>query len=116
MAPLGRTRRPVRSLGAEAVVLTKAVGRVAERLSLSNGELARVLGMSDSSASRLRSGTYALNANNKEFELGALLVRAFRSLDAILGGDGSSMNSWMRTENSALRGVPLLLIQSSTLR
>jgi len=38
------------------------------------------------------------------------LVRAFRSLDAITGGDRDVMRAWMRAENSALSGVPRALI------
>jgi len=36
----------------------------------------------------------------------------FRSLDAITGGDETVSTVWMRSENLALGGTPLTLIQS----
>ena len=68
-------------------VLGKAVLRSAERLNLSGKTLAAVLGLSEPQISRLKKGTAPLNEQTKAFELAALLVRAFRSLDAITGGD-----------------------------
>jgi hypothetical protein len=36
----------------------------------------------------------------------------FRSLDAIAGGDEAVATAWLRSENLALGGTPLTLIQS----
>src|SRR5262245_38052133 len=44
-----------------AAVLGKAVLRAAERLAINGDTLARVLGVSPASASRLAAGTYTLN-------------------------------------------------------
>ncbi len=43
-----------------------------------------------------------------------LLIRLFRSLDAIMGGEEPSIGSWMETPNLALNGVPRELIQKVT--
>ena len=38
-------------------------------------------------------------------------MRAFRSLDAIVGSDDTAARTWMRAANSALGGVPLELMR-----
>jgi len=40
-------------------------------------------------------------------------VRLFRSLDAIVGSDDTAARAWMRSDNSALGGVPLELIRDA---
>lgn len=95
-------------------VLSKAVCRASEALGLKQAELARVLGVSGATASRLFSGAYVLPHGSKEYELGALLVRVFRSLDAITGGDAAVKREWMRNRNTALAGVPAELIVTIT--
>lgn len=89
----------------QGAVLTKAVLRAAQILGLTGAELAQVIGVSPASVSRLRNGLTLLS-NDKSFELGAMLVRVFRSLDAILGGDSAALRIWMRAKNSALGAVP----------
>lgn len=90
-------------------VLSKAVVRAAGRLGLTNGKLADVLGVSAATVSRLHSGAYQLSENRKEWELGLLLVRVFRSLDSIVG-DESTAQAWMGSPNTALGGRPADLI------
>ncbi len=89
----------------QAAILTKAVLRTAQILGLTGAELAQVIGVSPASVSRLRNGL-TLQRNDKSFELGAMLVRVFRSLDAILGGDSAAQRVWVRAENSGVGGVP----------
>jgi hypothetical protein len=43
--------------------------------------------------------------------LAALLVRLYRSLDALVGNDDGRRRAWMTTHNDALNGVPRELIQ-----
>src|SRR4051794_17994459 len=80
----------------EGAILGKAAIRAAEFLGLSNKELGRVLGLSDATVSRLKAGGYVLPSGSKPFEMAQLFVRVFRSLDAIVGGDDASLNSWLR--------------------
>ena len=97
----------------EAAVLSKAVTRTAEFLGLSSAELARTIGLSEASVSRLRSGRYELTPGTKPFELAVLLVRLYRGLDSLMGDDQAS-RSWLRARNLALEGRPLDMIQSVT--
>jgi hypothetical protein len=92
--------------------VTKAVLRAAERLGLSNKELARILGLSESTLSRMNAGSYTLAPEQKPYELALLLVRLYRSLDSIVGGDAAAARAWLRAENSALGTTPLSHIMS----
>jgi len=96
----------------DAVVVTKAVVRAAERLGLSNRVLAAILGLSEATISRMGAGAYQLDAGQKAFELAVLFVRLFRGLDAITGGDATVARAWLRNENTALGAAPLALVTS----
>lgn len=93
-------------------VVTKAALRAADQLGLRNNIVARVIGVSEPTLSRMRSGDYHLSRGQKPFELAVLFIRLYRSLDAIADGDSHVAQSWMRNENTALNGRPLDLIQT----
>ena len=93
-----------------SVVLTKAALRAAEQLGLSNAELAQVIGVSNASASRLKSGGRLIDPSAKEGELALMLIRVFRSLDPLIGGDDRKRRNWMGSYNKALVGQPNQLI------
>lgn len=97
-----------------SAVVSKAVSRAADLLGLINAVLARTIGVSVATASRLRAGHYLLEPGTKPYERALLLVRLFRSLDAVVGGDEASLRSWMVTANRALGGVPRDLVQTAT--
>jgi predicted XRE-type DNA-binding protein len=90
-------------------VLAKAVLRAAVSLNLSQAALAEILGVSESSVSRMKEGGYLLGP--KEFELAALLVRIFRSIDALMGGKTQNVKAWFHAENDHLQGAPALLVR-----
>ncbi len=92
-------------------VLTKALLRAAELLGLSSRALARVLGVSEASVSRLVSGSRTVDPASKEGELALLLVRVYRSLDALVGTDAAQRKSWLESHNRALNGRPVDLLQ-----
>ncbi|MBA3599569.1 MAG: DUF2384 domain-containing protein [Methylibium sp.] len=93
-------------------VLSKATWRAARNLGLSGAALARVVGLSEATVSRLGRGEWDVSPQSKEGQLAALLVRLFRSLDAIVGNDPIKVSKWMSTHNRALNGVPRELIES----
>lgn len=92
-----------------SVVLTKAVARAAERLHISRTLLAKVLGLSPATITRLYSGGYRLDQRRKEWEFALLFVRIFRSLDSIVGNEATAQQ-WLNSENRALNGRPIELI------
>lgn len=93
-------------------VLTTAVVRAAEKLDVTGKDLALILGVSEPTVSRMRKDEFHLEEGSKQFELGALFVRFFRSLDAITGGDVQVSSEWLRNENRALGGPPLEKIKT----
>ena len=100
------------SAPSEASVLTKAALRAAEQLGMTNKALANVIGVSEATVSRMRSGGFTLQPAHKSFELAILFVRFYRSLDAIVGGDHAVASAWLKNRNTALDSVPLTLIQT----
>jgi len=106
-----RTPRPRSAPLSDAAIVAKALLRAAERLRVNNKVLARIIGLSEASVSRLRRGDYPLEGG-KPFELGVLFVRLYRSLDALTGGDDEVSAAWLANPNTALSGTPLELIQS----
>jgi hypothetical protein len=105
-------KRKVLAAPSEATVLTKAALRAAEQLGMSSKSLAAVIGVSEATVSRMRSGDYTLQRGQKSFELAALFVRFYRSLDAIVGGDREVARAWLKNQNTALDSEPLALIQT----
>ena len=93
-------------------MLTKATLRAAARLGLTHKLLATVIGVSEATISRMRSGGYVLQRGQKPFELAVLFVRLYRSLDAIAGGDDALASSWLKNRNSVLDAQPIALIQT----
>lgn len=87
-------------------VLTKAVLGAADKLGVPASALAEVLGLSAATISRMKSGDYRLNPERKEFELGVLFVRLFRSLDAIVGGEAGVAQAWLANPNLSLGARP----------
>ncbi len=95
---------------AQDTVLTKAVVNAARHLGMSQAQVAQTLGVSESTASRMFSGSYLLGpSRGKEWELGALLVRLFRSLDSIVGSEEKA-RAWLNSGNSALGARPIELV------
>jgi len=92
--------------------VTKATLRAAEHLGLSNKVLARIIGLSEATVSRMGSRAYTLSPDGKSFELAVLFVRLFRGLDAVAHGDADVARTWLESENAALGGRPIVLIQS----
>jgi DNA-binding XRE family transcriptional regulator len=108
-APIALTRDLSASPGR---VVAKAAFRAARELDLTQRELARAIGVSEATVTRMKDGAYALEG--KPLELALCVVRVFRSLDAIAGGETEVIRGWMRNPNAVLGGVPRAMITSAT--
>lgn len=95
-------------------VLAKACLRAGHELGLAGAQLARVIGISESSVSRLASGARTIDPGSKQGELTLLLVRVYRSLDALVGSDRAQRLAWMASFNRALNGTPRDLVQTAS--
>ncbi len=104
--------KPAPDAANAAAVLSKAVARAAERLGISRSLLARVLGVSPATITRLYAGDYRLEQSRKEWEFALLFVRAFRSLDSIVGEEATA-KKWLNSENRGLNGRPIELIANT---
>ena len=94
-------------------ILAKATMRAAGLLELPQSELAPMLGVSRATVSRIASGALVLEPDQKAWELAALFVRLFRSLDALVGSNEAQARAWLNSENTALAAVPRNLIASA---
>ncbi len=81
-------------------VLSKAVFNAGKALGLTQAEVASVIGRERSG---LRRG---LDPSSKAGELALLLIRCYRSLYVLVGGDNEAMRHWLHTGNRHLGGVP----------
>jgi hypothetical protein len=99
-------------LPTDAAVLSKAVARAAELWNLTNETLGDIIGVSASTASRLRAGMWQLERGTKPFELAQFLVRLFRSVDSLLGSDDEAAISWLSARNLDLDDKPIDLIKT----
>src|SRR6202012_901462 len=95
------------------LVLTNAVMRASALYEITQSALAQILGLSPSTVSRMANGAYTLDEQKKEWELGALFVRLFRSLDAVIGSNDASARGWRHAGKNWLKGRPIDLIRST---
>ena len=98
----------------KAMVLGKATIRAAQELHLSSAALARVIGLSEPTISRIAGGARGIAPESKEGQLALLVVRLFRSLDPLVGSDAQKRHDWLRSHNKALNGTPAALIENPT--
>ena len=88
-----------------AAVVAKAALSAADRLGLSNRHLAAIIGSSEASISRMQRGR-GVDPVSKEGELALMLVRLYRALDTLLGGDDAKSRAWLHSVNDHIGGVP----------
>lgn len=96
----------------KATVLSKATLNAAEHLGLSQAELAKLLGISEASASQVAASERFLDPTSQEGERALMLVQIFRMLDALVGGDVDARVSWMNTYSQAIGDLPKHVIQT----
>jgi DNA-binding XRE family transcriptional regulator len=96
----------------ENVLRSKGVIRAANNLGISQKALAPILGVSESTVSRIRNGTFVLKRSTKTFDICVLFVRFYLLLDAIVGGDEAVARAWLNNRNEALQGRPIDLLKS----
>ena len=113
MDPRLRPHTPVPAPDARAAVLSGAVVAAAGRLKLKTTELTAIIGVSQPTASRLLHGTFLMAEGTKPWELAAHLVRLYRSLFSLGGGDDERAQAWLRSANVAFGGrTPVEVIRT----
>lgn len=95
---------------AESVV-SEAVLQAAAELKFTNEELGAIIGVSPAFISQMRHGKKQLAHGKKPYQLAQLLIRIYRSLYPLAGGDTESMRQWLRNANLDLdEAVPASLM------
>lgn len=90
----------------DAAVLAKAFLNAGKAMGLSQAELGEVVGRDRTS---LRRG---LAPGSKAGELALILIRVYRSLHVLVGGDPRDLRHWMTVENRHTGGVPREQVKS----
>ena len=91
----------------EELVLTKAICSLAKFYSLSGKDLSKIIGISESSASRVIQGIKLISPHTKEGELALLLLRIYRSLNAMVGNNHEKAKLWLNSRNKYFRNKPM---------
>ena len=112
-APAPSSRSAPAPATAVGAVLTKATMRSAGLMGLNNAVLAKAVGLSEASISRMSSGAKVFEAGSKPAELAALVIRVYRSLDALVGNSDEHRRLWMTRYNRALNAIPKEAMQSA---
>jgi hypothetical protein len=94
------------------IILRKALLRMADYLLFTRRELCAILGLSEASLSRLYDGKRYVDPTSKEGELAIMMLRLYRSLDILFGGNQKQCQLWLRNENQHLGAIPATMIQS----
>jgi hypothetical protein len=87
-------------------VLAKALLNAGKALGLSQADVGEVVGRDRTSIAR------GLDPAGKSGELALLLIRCYRSLFVLVGGEPAAMRHWMHTENLDIGGVPARQVKS----
>jgi len=90
-----------------AEVLTRALVRAGKELGLTQLDLGTIVGRDRTALSR-----GAVAPDSKSGELALLLIRIYRALFALVGGEPRQMKHWMHTHNHHVGGVPAELVRT----
>ena len=94
-------------------VLATALNSVKAHLDLTSQDIATIIGSSETSVNRyFRQGE--IGPSPKEQELVLLLIRIYRSLFALNGGNLRAMKHWLNTDNRHLDAIPVEAMKSVT--
>lgn len=102
MGALAQTHNPPD----QQAVLLKALLNAGKALGLSKVEIGKVIGKDRTSLNR------GLDPNSKSGELALLLIRCYRSLFVLIGGQPADLKHWMQTYNLHTQGIPAEQVQS----
>ncbi|WJW75568.1 MbcA/ParS/Xre antitoxin family protein [Thiohalobacter sp. IOR34] len=91
----------------ETAVLAQATLNAAKALGVALQDLQSIIGKHPSNIRR-----HGLDPASKPGELALLLIRIYRGLYALVGGDAAAMKHWMRTPNRDTGGIPAEQIRS----
>jgi len=86
----------------KASVLTKALLNAAKEMGISTTVLGNIIGKDRSTFSR-----GGINPETKSGEIALMLIRCYRSLYVLVGGNSEHIHHWMHTQNKGTQGIPV---------
>ena len=96
----------------ENLVLIKAFNNSCKKLGLSRDQASVILGIDPATLARNKNKGF--DPQSKTGELCLQLIRLYRSLYAIAGGDENFIKHWLNTSNTALSAKPIELLKTIT--
>lgn len=92
-------------------VLATALTKLKTLLHLTSADIGDIIGVHRNTVTRfLKNGD--IEPTSKEGELALLLIRVYRSLFALNGGDLKAIRHWLTTNNYHVEGIPLEIMKS----
>ena len=88
-------------------VITKAFMNVGRELAIPPEVMGAIVGRNRSSLYR----TNGIKANSKNGELALVMIRCYRALYALMGGNTEVMKQWFNTHNKHTGGIPVEQVQ-----
>jgi hypothetical protein len=85
---------------APSAVLLKALLSAGKSLGLSKSDIGKVIGKDRTSLNR------GIEPSSKTGELALLLIRCYRALHVLVGGQPDDLKHWMNTYNHHIQGIP----------
>jgi len=90
----------------ESQVLAIALENLKDILNISNNDMSDIIGVHRNTLARSLHNK-KIEPKSKEGECSLLLIRIYRSLFALNGGNVEAMKHWLKTNNRHIQGVPL---------
>ena len=88
-------------------VLSRALVQAGKELGLTQADLGAIVGRDRTALSR-----GAIEPGTKSGELALLLIRVYRALYVLVGGEPRQLKHWMHTHNLHVGGVPAELVRT----
>jgi uncharacterized protein (DUF2384 family) len=89
------------------LILTKAILNLANFYDLKGKDLCHILGISESTVTRLNQGKAFLSPCSKEGEIALLLLRVYRGLNSLIGANHEKAKLWLNSENKYFNKKPI---------
>jgi len=90
----------------DSAVLSKSLLNAGKALGMTQTDIGNVIGKDRTSIAR------GIDPKTKAGELALLLIRCYRGLYVLVGGNSEDMKHWMHTDNRHTRGVPVKQVQN----
>ncbi len=95
-------------------VLTKAILNLANFYDLTGKDLHQIIGISESTITRLNQGKAFISPTTKEGEIALLLLRVYRGLNSLMGTNHDKAKLWLNSYNKYFNKKPIDQLKSLT--